>query len=473
MGICWSAAHPSIQKEARMKRRILVIGGLAAGPSAAAKAKRVDPEAEVVLFEQGEHISYGICEIPYFMSNEIEDAGKLIVFTPERLEKEKGVIAKVLHSVEGIMPARKEIMVRNFKDGTTHNEHFDRLIVATGSIPKMLNLEGERSRNVFTIKSLDDAYSMKKFIDEERPRRAVIVGAGFIGLEMADVFVRRGIEVTLIHNAPMPMSRLEEEGRKLVLEEIQKHGVTFLPNTKVEWLGIGAKGTVVAVGTPDMSIETDIVVVAVGVMPNATLAGDAGIRIGAFGGIRVDDKMKALGAENIFAAGDCCELRNIVTNKPMYISLATTASKTGRVAGENAAGGNAIFKGAIRAIGVRVFDKEVAHVGLSLKEAKEAYYDGVAHTIRAQSHVGIMPGAKEILFTLIADRKTRRLLGANVIGDRGAILRANTLAVAIRHGMLIDEVEQFDLIYTPPYAPLWDGSAIAAEQLGKELKAKN
>ena len=171
-----------------MKRRILVIGGLAAGPSAAAKAKRVDPEAEVVLFEQGEHISYGICEIPYFMSNEIEDAGKLIVFTPERLEKEKGVIAKVLHSVEGIMPARKEIMVRNFKDGTTHNEHFDRLIVATGSIPKMLNLEGERSRNVFTIKSLDDAYSMKKFIDEERPRRAVIVGAGFIGMEMADAF---------------------------------------------------------------------------------------------------------------------------------------------------------------------------------------------------------------------------------------------------------------------------------------------
>ena len=153
--------------------------------------------------------------------------------------------------------------------------------------------------------------------------------------------------------------------------------------------------------------------------------------------------------------------------------MATTASKTGRVAGENAAGGNAAFKGAIRAIGVRVFDKEVAHVGLSLKETKDSNYDGVAHTIRSQSHVGIMPGAKEILFTLIADRKTRRLLGANVIGEEGAVLRANTLAVAIRHGMSIDEVEQFDLIYTPPYAPLWDGMAIAAEQLGKELKVRS
>ncbi len=456
-----------------MKRRILVIGGLAAGPSAAAKAKRIDPEAEVVLFEQGEYISYGICEIPYLMSNEIDDEGKLVIFTPERLEKEKGVSAKILHTVEEILPSKKEIIVRDFKDGTTKNEHYDRLIIATGSTPKTLNIEGERSRNVFIVKGLDDAYSMKKFIGEEKPRHAVIVGAGFVGLEMADAFVRRGMEVTMIHNGPMPMSRLEEGSQKLVLEEIQKHGVTFLSSSKIEWFGIGAKENVVAVGTPDITVETDIVVVAIGVTPNAKLAEAAGIQIGDFDGIRVDDKMKALGEENIFAAGDCCELRNIITKKPMYISLATTASKTGRVAGENAAGGNAFFKGTMRAIGVRVFDKEVAHVGLSMKEAKGAYFDAVAHTIRAQSKVGMMPGAKEIHVTLIADRTTRKLLGANVIGDYGAVLRANTLGVAIRHGMSIDDVGQFDLIYTPPYAPLWDGIAIAAEQLGKKLKIKS
>ncbi|MGA7161734.1 MAG: FAD-dependent oxidoreductase [Bacteroidota bacterium] len=455
-----------------MKNRIVVIGGLAAGPSAAAKAKRIDPEADVVLFEQGEHISYGICEIPYLISNEVDDAEKLIVFTPERLEKEKGVRANVQHTVEEIRPSKKEIAVRSFRAGTTINEHYDRLIIATGSTPKTLDIEGEKSRNVFVVKSLDEAYAMKKFIDEESPGRAVIIGAGFVGLEMADAFVRRGIEVTMIHNGPMPMSRLEEDGQKLVLEEIQKHGVTFLPKTKVEWFGVGAKGGVVAVGTPDITVETDIVVVAIGVTPNVKLAKRAGLQIGGFGGIRVDDKMKVIGAENIFAAGDCCELRNIVTKKPMYISLATTASKTGRIAGENAAGGNAVFKGTMRAIGVRVFQKEVAHVGLSLKEAKGAYFDPVAYTIRAQSKVGMMPGEKEIHFTLIADVKTRRLLGANVIGDNGAVLRANTLAVAIRHGMTIDDVDHFDLIYTPPYAPLWDGMAIAAEQLGKKLKVK-
>ena len=212
---------------------------------------------------------------------------------------------------------------------------------------------------------------------------------------------------------------------------------------------------------------------AIGVAPDTKLAQEAGIQTGAFGGIRVNEKMNVAGAENVFAAGDCCELRNIVTKKPMYVSLATTASKTGRVAGENAAGGNASFRGTIRAIGVRVFDNEVAHVGLSLKEARKASFDAVTHTIRAQSNVGIMPGSKELLITLIADRTSRKLLGANCIGGGGAILRANTLAVAIRHGMTIDEIEHFDLIYTPPFAPLWDGMTIAAEQLNKKLKVKS
>jgi len=456
-----------------MKRRILVIGGLAAGPSAAAKAKRIDPDAEVVLFEQGEYISYGICEIPYLVSGEIENDKKLIVFTPEELKKEKGVDARVFHSVEEILPSRKEIKVRNLQDRTKELHRYDKLIVATGSSPKLLNLEGDRSRNVFAVKRLDDAYALKKYVAEECPRRAVVIGGGFIGLEMAEAIVRRGIEVTMIHKGTMPMSGLEEGGRKLVLEEIQRRGVTFLPETEVEWFGVGGKGTVVAVGTADMTVETDLVVVAIGVAPNTKLAKEAGIQIGTFGGIRVSDRMNAANAESIFAAGDCCELRNLVTKKPMYQALATTASKTGRVAGENAAGGNASYGGTIRAIGVRVFDKEVAHVGLSLREAHEASFDAVSHTIQAKSNVGIMPGAKDIFITLIADRKSRKLLGANVIGGGGAILRANTLAVAIRHGMSIDEVEHFDLIYTPPFAPLWDGITIAAEQLGKKLKVKS
>lgn len=452
-----------------MKRRILVIGGLAAGPSAASKAKRVDPEADVLLFEQGEYISYGVCEIPYFLSNEIVEASKLIIYSPENLQKEKGVTAKTYHHVEEILPSRKEIRVRNLREGTSKAEHYDKLIIATGSTPKALGIEGDKSRNVFIVKALDEAYALKKFLDEEKPRRAVIVGAGFIGLEMSDAFLRRGLEVTLLHNGELPMSKLEEEGKKVVLEEIRKQGVNFVPSAKVEWLGVGAKGNVVAVGTPDRTIETDLVIVAVGVVPNTGLAKAAGIHTGNFGGISVDDKMRALGAENIYAAGDCCELRNIVTKKPMYLSLATLASKTGWIAGENAAGGIAAFKGTIRAIGVRIFNIEVAHVGLSAREAKEASFDAATHTIQAYSKPGMMPGATKLQITLIADRKSRRLLGANVIGERGAVLRANTLAVAIRHGLTIDDVAQFDLIYTPPYAPLWDGINISAQQMKKRM----
>ena len=455
-----------------MKRRILVIGGLAAGPSAAAKAKRVDPESEVVLFEQGEYISYGICEIPYLMSNEITEAQKLIINTPEEMKSKKGVIARVHHAVEEIVPSKKEVRVRNLNEGVTKTEHYDKLIVATGSIPKALAIEGAKSRNVFTIKRLDEAFAMKKFIDEEHPKRAVIVGAGFVGLEMADAFVRRGMEVTMLHNGPMPMSGLEEEGRKVVLEQTQKHGVTFLPTTNVELFGIGAKGNVVAVGTSNGTVETDIVIVAIGVTPNSTLAKESGIQTGDFDGICVNDKMKALGVENIFAAGDCCELRNVVTKKPMYLALATNASKTGRVAGENAAGGNATFKGTLRAIGVRVFDVEVAHVGLSLREAKRSYFDAIANTIHAKSSVGMMPGAKDLTVTLIGDRKSGKLLGANIIGETGAVLRANTLAVAIRHGLTLDEIAQLDLIYTPPFAPLWDGISIAADQLSKKIAGR-
>ncbi len=452
-----------------MKRRILVIGGLAAGPSAASKAKRASPDSDVVLYEQGEFISYGICEIPYFVSNEITDPQQLIVYSPDRLLKEKGVVAKTRHLVEEIVPSKKETHIRNLNDGTTFVDKYDKLIVATGSRPKQLSIEGANARNVFTIKSLDGAYALKKFLDEERPRQAVIIGAGFIGMEMADALSARGISVDIIHRGKFPLSHLELDAEKIVVEELEHHHVRFHPDETAEWFGVGAKGNVVAVGTKSGTIETDLVIVAIGVEPNSSLAEHAGIEIGKFGGVCVSDKMKALGAEDIYVAGDCCELRNIITRRPMYISLATTASKTAWIAGENAAGGNAVFKGTMRAIGVRVFTKEIAHVGLSATEAAESNFDPVTNTVRVPSKVGMMPGSKELLITLIADKRSSRLLGANIVGGEGAVLRANVFAAAIRHGLSVDDVAQFDLIYTPPYAPLWDGILIAAQQMKSKM----
>ncbi|HTX17133.1 MAG TPA: FAD-dependent oxidoreductase [Bacteroidota bacterium] len=452
-----------------MKRRILVIGGLAAGPTAASKAKRVDPDADVILYEQGEHISYGICEIPYLLSGEVSENEKLILFSPAALHDKKGVTAHTSHVVEEIIPYASEIRVRDLHSRLSRAEKYDRLIIATGSTPRKLGIDGEGSRNVFIIKDLGEAFALKKYLDEEKPRRALIIGGGFIGIEMADALVRRGIETTILHNGSMPMSKFEEDARKILLSEIETHGVSFVPRSKVEWLGRGSRGNVVAAGTKDRTIETDLVIVAVGVEPNSGLAKSAGIHTGVSGGISVDDKMRALGAEHVYAAGDCCEVRNTVTRKPMYVSLATLASKTARIAGENAAGGGAVFKGALRAIGLRVFSKEAAQVGLSSAEAEEASFDVVLESVTTDSRVAMMPGAGKVAITLIADRRSRKLLGANVIGESGAILRANALAVAIRHGLTIDDVEQFDLIYTPPYAPLWDGIIIGARKMKKRI----
>ncbi len=452
-----------------MKRRILVVGGVAAGPSAAAKAKRVNPDTDVVLFEQGEHISYGVCEIPFFIGNEITDASTLIIYSPEQFQKEKDVAVRTLHRVSEIHSKKKEIIVHNLRDGKKTIEVYDKLILATGNSSKKIIIEGEQCRNVFHIKSLAEACSLKKYLDEEKPRTAVVIGAGFIGVEMIDALTRRGIDVTLISKSLLPLSNLGKEQQKLLVEEIVRNNVRFIPETTVEWFGVGAKQNVVAVGTKQLTIETDLVIIAIGVEPNALLAKESGIHTGTAGGILVNEKMNALGADNIFAAGDCCELKNIITNKPMYQSLATTASRTGWIAGENAAGGNVKFSGTLRAIGVRVFGMEAAQAGLSEREAQAANFQPITNTIQTLSQVGMMPGVKKISITTVADKKNKKILGASLLGGEGAIARANIFAVAIRHGLTIDEIAELDLVYSPPFSPLWDGVTMSGIQMKKKL----
>jgi NADPH-dependent 2,4-dienoyl-CoA reductase/sulfur reductase-like enzyme len=450
-----------------MAKRILVIGGLAAGPSAASKAARTNPHDEVILFEQGEHISYGICEIPYFVGGEVKEQG-LIAYTPATLREKKRVDARIMHTVEQILPTRRMIVVRDLRSGVTHEEKYDRLIVATGSRPVQLGIEGEDSRNVFHVKSLDDGLRIKTFIDTEKPKHAVIIGGGYIGMEMADTLRRCELDVTLLHRQALPMAGLERSTRETVRARLEKHGVMFVPQALTEGFVIDKQMRVTHVVTPEGSYPADLVILSLGVTPNTALAKGAGIRIGTLGGILTDQR-QLTNLDNIFAAGDCCEVRNLVNNKLMYIPLATIASKAGWVAGENAAGGNAVFKGAIRAIGVRVFDLEVVQVGISSDEAKESGFDVVTETITAHSRVAIMPGSKKVTVTLIADKKSKRLLGANLFGEEGAALRADALAAAIQHRLTIDDIQQWDLVYTPPFAPLWDPILVAANAMRKKL----
>ncbi len=450
-----------------MPKRILVIGGLAAGPSAASKAKRTNPHADVVLFEQGEHVSYGICEIPYYIGGDV-GSEKLVANTPRQLREKKGIEVRTLHRVEEILPTKKRIVVRDLKLGRTNEESFDKLIIAMGSRAQMLNVNGSEARNVFTVKSLEDGFRINRYIDEEKPKRAMIIGGGYIGMEMAEALRARGLEVAIVHNSSLPMNGLERETRERVREELEAHEVQYTGPAATEGFVVDSSLRATHVVTNRGTFEIDIVIIAVGVIPNSEVARNASIRVGTSGGILTDQRQQT-NFDDIYAAGDCCEVKNLINNKSMFIPLATIASKQGWVAGENAAGGKAVFRGAIRAIAVRVFSLEVARIGLSVEESVSSGFDVVTETVTAPSKVTMMPGSQKVSITTIADRRSKRLLGVNMWGKEGVVLRANTFAVAIQHRITVDEMRQWDLAYSPPFTPLWDPVLVAANALGKKL----
>lgn len=439
------------------------MGGLAAGPSAASKAARTNPKATVTLFEATETVSYGICEAPYAIGGLISEESALVSYTPERLQSEKGISVKTLHRAESINTAKKSLAVRDMRSRSVTEYPYDALILSTGATPRKLGLPGEEHRNVFHLSSREDTLGIIKYIADESPRTAVVVGGGYIGLEMSEALKARGLEVTLVHRGRLPLAGLEQETRERILDELERNGIHFVTNAKVEGLTSRKRGTVTHVLTNRGSFESDLVILSLGVEPNVTLASSARIRLGPNGGIMTDERQQT-SVDSIYAAGDCCEVKNVISGKSIYLPLATIASRAGWVAGENAAGGKATFKGVIRAIAVKVFGLEVAQVGISEEEAREAGFSTVCESITSYDIIKLMPGSQRITIRMIIDSESKRLLGANVYGGGGVVHRANVLGVAIQHRMTIEEISRFDLIYAPPFAPLWDPVLIAANQ---------
>lgn len=452
--------------------RILVVGGLAAGPSAAAKAARTNPQAEVTLLEQSDSISYGICETPYVIGGEIDDERRLVLFTPEQLREKKGVNVKTGVRMEEIRPTKRIAIVRDLNSGGFSEYPFDKLILATGSSSRKLGVKGEDGRNVFHLKHRDDTLQIIRYLETEKPKQAVIIGGGYIGMEMAEALRRRGMDVVILHRRRLPLGGLEEEARERIVEELDRNEVIFVTNATVEAMLQDKTSRVVRVLTNKGSYECDFVLVAIGVEPNVQLAQAARVRLGTTGAI-ITDLRQQTNIEGVYAAGDCCEVKNLVSGKPMFVPLATIAARQGWVAGENAAGGRATFAGAIRAMAVRVFDLEVAQVGLSSEESRSAGFDPVAHSITAHSKIALMPGSKKLTIRMLIDRPSRRVLGANLFGSEGVALRANTLGVAIQHKLTVDDVARLDLIYAPPFAPLWDPILVAANEGKKTLGGQN
>jgi NADPH-dependent 2,4-dienoyl-CoA reductase/sulfur reductase-like enzyme len=342
---------------------------------------------------------------------------------------------------------------------------FDSLVVATGATPRLPGVEGEAHEGIFCLRNVSNATRIKRFIDERGAKRAVVLGAGFISLEMCEAFRRLGLETTLVYRRDLPMRRLGEEFAHQILAELKANGVSFLGNTTVEGFERGAPGEIV-VQTSDTALKTDLVLLGIGVIPSVSLAAEAGVALGPTGAIAVDDHMET-NIPSVYAAGDCCECHHRISQKPVYAPLGDIANKQGRIAGANIGGQNLSFPGIVGSVCFKVFDLEVASTGLTEEEAQKAGLEANSVTIQGNSRGHSYPGSRMLWLRLVAEAGTGRFLGAQGVGGDGVVSRINALAAALTGGLSLEELGYLDLAYAPPFSGAWDLIHIAAQQLLK------
>jgi NADPH-dependent 2,4-dienoyl-CoA reductase/sulfur reductase-like enzyme len=376
---------------------------------------------------------------------------------------------KIEHRVTKIDPQEKKVEVVHLSKSETQLFPYDKLIVATGARSRRLNLPGSNAKNVFTLKDLQDGILIRNYIDEKKPQRVAVLGGGFIALEMAEAFRLRDLETFVFCRREVPAGNLEREISEKILKELQENGVHFLTHQEPAGLKTNGKDEVTIFETHNASYRVDMVLMAVGVIPNVELAKEAGVELGKTGAIRTDASQRT-NLTDIFAAGDCCEAFNLVSQDWVHTPLGDIANKQGRVAGENAAGRKALFHGVVGSAAFKVFELEVAFTGLGMETARKYGFDVDSQVIVAESKVGYMPGAKRLIVKLIFERKSGRLLGAQMAGKEGVARRINALAVALHQKMPIDEIARLDFAYAPPFSGTLDPILIAAEQAAKKMQ---
>lgn len=453
-----------------MAERLVVIGGDAAGMSAASQARRRrgPEELEIIVFEQGEHVSYSACGIPYLIGGEVGDAGRLVARSVSTFRDDLGIEVHLRHRVESIDPDGRTVEVRDLATGDERRVRFDQLMIATGAVPRRPPVPGIDAPGVFGVQTLDDGLAVLRALEGPPVQRAVVVGGGYIGLEMAEAFVRRGLEVTLVDAAPAVMSTLDPDMAGLVAEGLREIGVSVRcgePLTGVE----ARSGRASAVTTGQGSYPADIVVLGMGVRPNVQLAEDAGVPIGPSGAIAVDRRMRT-GVPGVWAAGDCAEKFHRVSRSPVAIALGTHANKEGRVAGINLGGEYATFPGVLGTAVSKICSLEVARTGLKETETAQAGYEALSVVVESTTRASYYPGATTIKTKLVVERRSGRLLGAQIVGREGAAKRIDVLAAALWGEMAVDEILNLDLSYAPPFSPLWDPVLIAARKAWERVE---
>ncbi|WP_371655271.1 MULTISPECIES: FAD-dependent oxidoreductase [unclassified Streptomyces] len=452
--------------------RLVVIGGDAAGMSAASQARRMKgPDAlEIVVFERGHFTSYSACGIPYWVGGDVPERDELIARTPEEHRK-RGIDLRMRTEAVEIDTAGRRVRARDLESGEESWTAYDKLVVATGARPVRPRLPGIDAPGVHGVQTLDDGQALLDTLNATGGRRAVIVGAGYIGVEMAEALLHRDYEVTVVTRGEEPMSTLDPDMGRLVHKAMDGMGITTVTGAEVTEILTNEDGRVRAVATRDAEYPADVVVLGVGVEPRTELARAAGLPLGEHGGLLTDLAMRVRGHDDIWAGGDCVEVLDLVSGRERHIALGTHANKHGQIIGSGVGGGYGTFPGVVGTAVSKVCDLEIARTGLREREAREAGLQFVTATIESTNSAGYYPGAALMTVKMLAERRTGRLLGVQIVGREGAAKRVDIAAVALTAGMTVEQVVTLDLGYAPPFSPVWDPVLVAARKAVSAVRA--
>ncbi|WP_405842248.1 FAD-dependent oxidoreductase [Streptomyces platensis] len=453
--------------------RLVVVGGDAAGMAAASQARRLrkPDELAITAFERGHFTSYSACGIPYWVGGDVDGPDALIARTAEE-HRARDIDLRMRTEVTELDLDRGRVRTRELDNGGRESwTGFDKLVLATGARPRRPGLPGIDAPGVHGVQTLDDGQALLDTLDASSGRRAVVVGAGYIGVEMAEALIRRGYEVTVLEQSAQPMSTLDPDMGALVHEAMCGMGIETVCGTTVTGVLTDTAGRARAVTTEDGEYPADVVVLGLGVRPETTLAAAAGLPLGESGGLLTDLAMRVRGQDHTWAGGDCVEVLDLISGRTRHIALGTHANKHGQVIGANVGGGYATFPGVVGTAVSKVCDLEIARTGLLEREALAAGLRFVTATVEATNRAGYYPGARPMHVKMLAERRTGRLLGVQIVGREGAGKRVDIAAVALTAGMTVERMTALDLGYAPPFSPVWDPVLVAARKAAGAVRA--
>ena len=451
--------------------KVVIVGGVAGGATAAARIRRLDEQAQIVVFERSGFVSYANCGLPYYIGGVIEDPEELTLQTPESFFSRFRIQMKVYHEVIAIHPDKKTVSVKNLETGNIFEERYDKLLLSPGARPVWPSLPGINSRKVFTLRTVEDTLRIKEFITENNPKSAVMIGGGFIGLEMAENLRKSGMEVTIVQRPKQLMNPFDGDMAAFIHNEVRKHGVNLALGHSVEGFEELNDGIRVLL-KDNVSIDTDMVVLAIGVSPETTLAKEAGLALGIKDSILVNERMET-SVPDIYAVGDAVQVKHFVTGENTLIALAGPANKQGRIAADNICGGDSKYSGSQGSSVIKIFDMTAATTGINETNARKLGLDVDTVILSPMSHAGYYPGGKVMTMKVVFEKETYRLLGAQIVGYEGVDKRIDVLATAIFAKLKATELKDLDLAYAPPYSSAKDPVNMAGfmiDNISKGLK---